>query len=261
MLLAAYVIFRLTDSALKRLHLVVPGEEGRSTRIEQRAATLRHVMRSAVKIVVIVVLIMTVISELGFSVAGVLASVGVASLAIGFGAQTLVKDIISGFFILLEDQYGVGDVVRIGEDSGVVEHMTLRITVLRNLEGEVHIIPNGSIQSVTVMTKDWARAVVDVTVAYKEDLNRVFQVLENVALRLAKDWPDRVIERPSILGIEKLSADGVAIRSVAKTPPMKQWEVVREWRRRVKEEFDRQGIEFPQRTAWMTGVEERKGTL
>ena len=110
------------------------------------------------------------------------------------------------------------------------------------------MIPNGNIQSVTVMTKDWARAVVDVTVTYGENLERVFDVLKNVGAKLAKEWPDRVVEQPSILGIEKLELNGVTIRCVVKTPPMKQWDLMREWRRRIKEEFDRQGIDMVQRT-------------
>ena len=113
------------------------------------------------------VVLVTIISELGFDIGPILASAGIAGLAIGFGAQSLVKDVISGFFILFEDQYGVGDVVKIGDLSGVVERMTLRVTVLRNLEGQVHVIPNGNIHTVTVMTKEWARAVVDVTVSLK----------------------------------------------------------------------------------------------
>jgi small conductance mechanosensitive channel len=119
--------------------------------------------------------------------------------------------------------------------------------VLRNLEGQVHVIPNGNIHTVTVMTKDWARAVLDVTVPHREELNRVFESLEKVASRLAQDWPDRVLEHPTILGIEKLDDVGVTLRSVAKTPPFKQADVMREWRRRVKEEFDRAGIELAQR--------------
>jgi small conductance mechanosensitive channel len=256
---ASWIAFRLIDSALKRVPLVVPlGDHRRTTRIEQRAETLRRVMRSISKIVVFVILGLMVSSELGFSLAPVLASVGVAGIAIGFGAQSLVKDVFSGFFILLEDQFGVGDVVRIGDHAGVVEHMTLRVTVLRNLEGEVHVIPNGYIQVVTVLTKDWARAVVDVTVAYKEDLDRVFQLLQKVGARLAKDWPDRVTEAPAVLGVEKLAADGVTIRMVARTPPMKQWDVVREWRRRIKDEFDKAGVEVPQRSAILLEPEGEK---
>jgi small conductance mechanosensitive channel len=261
LLVAAWIFFRLIDSALKRIPLVVPlGDSIKTARIEQRAETLRGVMRSVSKIVVFVILGLMISSELGFSLAPVLASVGVAGIAIGFGAQSLVKDVFAGFFILLEDQFGVGDVVRIGEHSGVVEHMTLRVTVLRNLEGEVHVIPNGNIQVVTVLTKDWGRAVVDVTVAYKEDLGRVFKLLDQVGLRLAADWSDRVMEKPTLLGIENISPDGVTIRMIVRTPPTKRWDVVREWRRRIKEEFDKHEIEVPQRATVFLETDDRKTT-
>src|SRR5262249_7404342 len=118
-------------------------------------------------------------------------------------------------------------------------------TVLRNLEGQVHVVPNGTISAVTVMTKEWARSVVDVTIGYREDLEKVFRVLEQIGDSLHQDWPDRVSERPTILGVEQMDANGVTIRCMTKTLPMKHWEVTREWRRRIKEGFQRQGIEFP----------------
>jgi small conductance mechanosensitive channel len=183
-------------------------------------------------------------AELGFSIGPVLASAGIVGVAVGFGAQSLVKDVISGFFILFEDQFGIGDVVKIGEFTGVVERMTLRATVLRNLEGQVYVVPNGNIPNVIVMTKEWARAVLDVTVPHKEELARVFDALQRIGLRLAQDWPDRVLERPVVLGIEKLDDSGVTIRSIVKTPPFKKDDVIREWRRLIKEDFDRVGIEL-----------------
>jgi small conductance mechanosensitive channel len=176
-----------------------------------------------------------------------LASAGIVGLAVGFGAQSLVKDVISGFFILFEDQFGVGDVVKIGDFSGVVEKMTLRATVLRNLEGQVYVVPNGNIQHVVVMTKEWARAVLDVTVRHEEPLGKVFDVLQRVGNGLTEDMPGRVLEKPTILGVEKLDDSGVTIRSIVKTPPFKNVDVLREWRRRIIEEFDRAGIRFVQK--------------
>ena len=254
-ILAVLIILKLLDSGLKRLRLLIPAGSIGVARVEQRAETLRHIIRSVAKGVLGVILLLTISSELGFDIGPILASAGILGLAAGFGAQSLVKDVISGFFILLEDQFGVGDVIRVGEHSGTVEQMSLRATVLRNLEGQVHVIPNGSIQTVTVLTKEWARAVVDVTVAYKESLDEVFQALGRVGERLYNDWPDRVLERPAILGVEDLSTDGVKIRLIAKTSPLKQWDVMRDWRKRIKEEFDRSGIEMPQR-----GVLSEKGT-
>jgi len=253
-LVLAYSALRVIDSALKRLHLILPpsGVIGLA-RVEQRTETLRHMIRSVLRGVLIVFIALEVGSELGYNISGVWASVGIVGLAVGFGAQSLVKDVISGFFILFEDQYGVGDVVKIGDFSGVVEHMTLRSTVLRNLEGHVHVVPNGNIQNVTVMTKEWARAVLDLVVPHREDLSRVFQVLQNIGMKLAQDWPDRVLEKPTVLGVEKIDALGITIRCIVKTPPFKQADVVREWRFRVKEEFDRAGIGFARRPTVATG--------
>ena len=249
-LILAYIILKLIDSASTRLRLFIPSEDVISVaRVKQRTETLRLVIRSVSKAVLIVVVLLQIAGELGFTLAPVLASAGIVGLAVGFGAQSLVKDVISGFFILFEDQFGVGDVVRIGEFSGSVERMTLRATVLRNLEGQVHVVPNGNIQNVTVMTKGWARAILDITVRHEVKLATVFEALQRVGTKLAKDWPDRIVDKPTILGVEKLDDNGVTIRCIVKTPPFKQAEVLREWRRRVKDEFDGCGIQFAQKPA------------
>jgi small-conductance mechanosensitive channel len=245
-LIIGSVVLRLIDSGLNRLRLIIPSSDSSGVaRVQQRTETLRQIVRSVSKGVLITVLTLTVSSELGFDIKPVLAGAGIVGLAVGFGAQSLVKDVISGFFILFEDQFGVGDVVRIGDFSGVVERMTLRATTLRNLEGQVHVVPNGNIQNVTVMTKDWARAVLDVTVSHKEDLAKVTTVLQRIGTQLAQDWPDRVMEQPTVLGIEKLDDSGVTLRCIVKTPAFKQADVLREWRRRLKDEFDRAGIDLP----------------
>jgi len=246
-LVLGYVTLRLIDSVLNRLRLLVPAAE--IARVEQRTETLRHIIRSISKIVLILILALTISSELGFNIGPILASAGIAGLAVGFGAQSLVKDVISGFFILFEDQFSIGDVVKVGDFAGVVERMTLRVTVLRNLEGQVYIVPNGNIQHVTVMTKEWARAVLDVTVSHKQELSKVFDTLKAVGAQLARDWPDRILDQPAVLGIEKLDDSGVTIRSIVKTPAFKKDDVLREWRRRVKEEFGRAAIEFTDKTS------------
>ena len=248
-LIAAYIILKLIDSALNRLRLLIPSSDVLGgARVEQRTATLRQIIRSVTKTILILVVVLTISSELGFNIGPVLASAGIVGLAVGFGAQSIVKDVISGFFILFEDQFGIGDVVKIGDFTGVVERMTLRATVLRNLEGQVYVVPNGNIQNVVVMTKGWSRAVLDVTVPHKEELARVFDVLQRIGARLAQDWPDRILEQPVVLGVEKLDDSGVTIRSIVKTPPFKHADVLREWRRRVKDEFDKAGIELAQKT-------------
>src|SRR5215510_9431501 len=197
-LVLAYIVYKMIDSGLNRLGMIIPSDDLiRHARMKQRAETLRSVVRSVSKAIIILFVILQIGSELGFlaSLAPLLATAGIGGLAVGFGAQSLVKDVISGFFILFEDQFGVGDFVKIGDFSGVVERMTLRATVLRNLEGQVHVVPNGNIQNVTVMTKEWARAVLDVVVPYKQELSLVFQTLGNISSRLAEDWKDRVLER------------------------------------------------------------------
>src|SRR5215469_5136230 len=246
-LVFGYVTLRLIDSALNRLRSLVPAAD--IARVEQRTETLRHIIRSISKIVLILILALTISSELGFNIGPILASAGIAGLAVGFGAQSLVKDVISGFFILFEDQFSIGDVVKVGDFAGVVERMTLRVTVLRNLEGQVYVVPNGNIQHVTVMTKDWARAVLDVTVSHKQELSKVFDTLKAVGTQLARDWPDRVLDQPAVLGIEKLDDSGVTIRSIVKTPAFKKDDVLREWRRRVKEEFGRAAIVFTDKSS------------
>src|SRR5262247_3662591 len=201
-LVLAYIVYKMIDSGLNRLRMIIPSDDLMGhARMKQRTETLRSVIRSVSKTVIILFVILQIGSELGFlaTLAPLLATAGIGGLAVGFGAQSLVKDVISGFFILFEDQFGVGDVVKIGDFSGVVERMTLRVTVLRNLEGQVHIIPNGNIHTVTVMTKEWARAVVDVTVALKEDLSNVFQVLNRISQRLAQDMPHEILDKPTLL--------------------------------------------------------------
>jgi len=249
-LVLAYIVYKTIDSGLNRLRMIIPSDDLTGhARMKQRTETLRSVVRSVSKAIIILFVILQIGSELGFlaSLAPLLATAGIGGLAVGFGAQSLVKDVISGFFILFEDQFGVGDVVKIGDFSGVVERMTLRATVLRNLEGQVHVVPNGYIQNVTVMTKEWARAVLDLTFPHEEPIGRTFEVLERVGVRLAEDWPDSVLEQPMILGVEKIDDSGVTIRSIVKTPPFKNADVLREWRLRAKEEFDRAGIRFAQK--------------
>jgi small conductance mechanosensitive channel len=247
-LIVGYIIVRIIDSTLRRLPAFLgPVDVTGSARVKQRTETLRQIVRSVSRAVLILIVFLSIGDELGYNIQPILAGAGIVGLAVGFGAQSLVKDVISGFFILVEDQYGVGDVVKIGDFSGVVEMMTLRSTVLRNLEGQVHIVPNGNIPHVTVMTKDWARAVLDVTVRYDEQISRIFEALDRVGKRLAQDHPDRVLEKPTVLGVEKLDDTGVTVRSIVKTPPFKQADVLREWRRGVKEEFDRSGIQFAQK--------------
>src|SRR5688572_511286 len=241
-LVLGLLILKLIDSALARIARVVPVDAGHKPRIDHRTETLRHFVRSLGRSILGVGIVIMVTSEVGWDLTPLLAGAGIAGLAIGFGAQSLVKDVISGFFVLLEDQYSVGETVRIGGLEGVVEEMTLRVTVLRNADGEVHVVPNGSIQTVTALSRDWRRAMVDVEVSAKEELGRVFGVLATVNHAVGESLSRVVIDKPAIVGIERMTGTGVTIRLAARTLPDKQGEVAHEWRMRIKETFDREGI-------------------
>jgi len=245
LLIIGLITLRLVDSALRRLVSIVPeANSAGNRRLERRAETLRHVVRSVGRTVLGVFIVLYTANDLGFDLAPLLAGAGIAGLAIGFGSQSLVKDVISGFFVLLEDQYGVGDTVRIGTHEGVVDEMTLRVTVLRSVDGEIHVIPNGNIQTISVLSRDWRRAVVDVSVSRREEVGRVFAVLTHVGDALAMDMPDDVLDKPAVLGVEKLTGAGTKVRVGVKTVPSKQHEVEYEWRRRIKEAFDKEGIQL-----------------
>jgi small-conductance mechanosensitive channel len=242
-LVAGLLTLRLVDSALRRW-AIVPGNQGRPSRVENRTETLRHIVGSFGKIVIWGIAILMIVREFKVDTGPLLTGAGILGLAVGFGAQSLVKDVISGFFILFEDQYGVGDSVRIGDMEGVVEHMTLRVTILRNFEGHVHLIPNGSVSSLTVTTRDWARAVVDITVPHNVEIGNLFRVLETTGTRLLDEQKGSVLDKPQILGIEKLSEVGAIVRLAVKTPPTQKAVVSREWRRFILEALDREGIEL-----------------
>jgi small conductance mechanosensitive channel len=253
-LVVGILALKLVDSALKRIARIVPSDEAHRTRVAHRTETLRHFVRSVGKAILAVVLVfltakVTGREELLQSVLGISA---IAGLAIGFGAQSLVKDVIAGFFVLLEGQYGVGETIRVGTQEGVVEEMTLRVTVLRSGEGEIHVIPNGAIQTVTVLDRDWRRAVVDVEVSSREDLARVLTVLTQIGDGVARDMADRIVDKPAIVGIQRITGAAIAIRLAVKTLPSEQVRVTHEWRRRIKETFDKEGIRLAESPAgWL----------
>lgn len=251
-LLATWTAYRLVPLLLQSLPL--PETEGELTRQAVRAKTLRNVSESALKVAVVTVGGLLFLSNLGLNVTALLAGAGVAGLAISFAAQNLIRDFINGFFILLEDQYGVGDIVKVRDLAGVVEKFNLRLTVLRDLEGKAHFIPNSQIQQVTVFTQEWSRAVVDVSVAYKEDVDRVLAIFRDEAERFFQDpeWQDKFTNPPEVLGVQDLADSAVVIRTLFGTKPAQQWAVAREFRRRIKKRLDQEGVEipFPHRTLY-----------
>lgn len=214
---------------------------------EQRARTLASLLNSIAAVIIGIVAFLTILTIMGLKIAPILATAGIAGLAISFGAQSLVKDVINGIFILIEGQFGIGDVIRVGDISGQVEKMTLRATMLRDIEGVAHILPNGEITRVSNLTKAWSRSMLDIRVSYKEDVDHVIAVLRQIGDEIANDpdWGPLIIDHPETLGVQNLAESAVIIRMVTKTLPLKQWEVGRELRRRIKKRFDQEKIEIP----------------
>lgn len=207
-----------------------------------RTRTLKGILKSVTRYGIYFIVIITVLDELNIPIAAVLSAAGIVGLAVGFGAQSLVRDVIAGFFIILEDQFSVGDYIETEGVGGVVEDVGLRITKLRDWDGRLHIIPNGKITIITNHNRGSMRAMVEVGVDYEEDINRTLKVIQEVADEVAKDYDSIINEGPTVLGISKIGDAGIVIRTVAKTKPHEQWKVEMELRRRIKEAFDREGI-------------------
>jgi small conductance mechanosensitive channel len=217
-----------------------------NTRRQARSRTLAQVLRSLTTIAITVIVMLMVLQELNFEVAPLLSVAGVFGVALGFGAQSLVRDVVSGMFMIVEDQYGVGDVVDVGAASGSVEAVGLRITRLRDVNGTVWYIRNGEILRVGNQSQGWARAVLDVNIGYTEDIDHAEEVLLETAQQVRDDprYTAYVIDEPEVWGVEALTTDGVVMRVVVKTQPLQQWVVARELRRRIKMRLDAEGIEM-----------------
>jgi len=248
-LVVGWLAYRALRLVLRRIERsIAASETGVVSVQEQRAKTLISLVRSMGLVVISVLVMFMVLGALGIDLGPLLAGAGVIGLAISFGAQSLVKDIISGLFILFENQFGVGDVIRVEQGvGGAVERMTLRVVILRDVQGVVHVIPNGEIKRVSNLTRTWSRVVMEVGVAYDEDADRVMDVMRDVGRELWEDmqWRPLLIEPVEVPGIESFGESAVNIRIMAKTVPLKQWEVARELRRRLKRRFDAERISFP----------------
>jgi len=223
------------------------GSTGNHTRRVQRAKTMGSLLKSIVGGVLVAVFGTMILAEVGVNIAPIIASAGIVGVALGFGAQSLVKDFLSGIFMIFEDQYGVGDVVDVGPASGTIEAVSLRVTRLRDQQGTVWYVPNGEILRVGNMSQNWARAVVDVNVGYGEDLSRVTRILKEVAhdIWADEDYKGIVIEEPEVTGVETMTPEAISLRVLIKTAPMQQWSIARELRLRIKARFDHEGIRMP----------------
>jgi moderate conductance mechanosensitive channel len=228
-----------------------------ATRRRQRAETMGAVLMSVATFAIATIVTIMVLSELGVDIGPLIAGAGIVGLALGFGAQTLVRDFLAGLLMLFEDQYGIGDVVDLGEATGTVEAVTLRITRLRDVNGTVWYVRNGEILRVGNMSQNWARTVLDVSVGYGEDLPRVRHILEQACHEMweTPEFRELVLEEPEVWGVERMDPDAVVVRVAIKTVPLEQWTVARQLREHIKERFAREGIEipFPQRVVWHRG--------
>ncbi len=256
--LLAVLLVRLLSALTSRIARFARTDSPLSE-LEKRARTLAGMLQTVGTAIIVVVALLMGLREIGLDITPLLAGAGVAGLAIGFGAQSLIKDVIAGFFILLEDQFHVGDVIQAAGVSGQVERLSLRTTIVRDLQGTVHFIPNGEIKVVSNLTKGWSRVVLEVGVAHETDLERALGVLADEARRLGQDpvIGPLLLDAPEVLGVEAITDAQVTIRILAKTLPSKQWEVARELRRRVKVRLDREQIPapYPHRVVLITKTE------
>ena len=224
-----------------------------------RAPTLARAFKGWLRVSVYLLLGVTILyhlHQLGTITQAVAVFLGFASFALSLASQDLLKDLIAGLLILWQDRYTVGDVILIGDQGGLVENITLLVTQLRNLDGELITIPNGSIGTVRNLSSDWSRVNYAIEVGYDADVDRVLEVMEAIAQKLYRDpqWQEQILEAPEILGIDKIAHTGILIRLLIKTQPLQQWSVAREFRRRLKKAFDQQGIEigFPQQMMYVS---------
>jgi len=243
---AKVILKRAVTIMVERTYEIRDGEA-----MEQRNDTLIRVILTGLKFVFMAFAGLMVLSELGMNIAPLLAGAGIMGLAVGFGAQSLVKDVISGLFLLLEDQYRRGDVVRIAGIAGLVEQVNLRRTVLRDLDGVQHHVPNGEITTASNMTKEYSRVNLNIGVAYDTNLDHAIKVLNEVGRSMVEDekWTKLIIKPPEVLRVDNFGDSAIEIKMLAETKPLKQWDVMGELRLRIKRAFDREGIviPFPQR--------------
>lgn len=255
MLLAGIGLRRLEQRLLRRGKS--PDES--VTEAGKRAETLIRLLRQGIRIMIWVVALLIILRELGVDIAPILASAGILGLAVGFGAQNLVRDVIAGFFIILENQVRLGDVAIINGTGGLVEAINFRTLVLRDLSGTVHVFPNGTITTLSNMTREWSGYVFDIGVAYKEDVDTVIDIIKAVGEELAADadFGPLIVEPIEVFGLDNFADSAVVIKGRLKTRPIQQWAVGREFRRRLKYAFDARGIEipFPHRTLYVNDTD------
>jgi small-conductance mechanosensitive channel len=250
---AAYLLNIVLSRVIRRaVRVAVVRDDNMSEEAEKkREDTLIHIFNGALRIILIVLAILMILQEAGLKIGPILAGAGILGVAVGFGGQYLVKDIITGLFIILENQYRIGDVVNIDGTGGLVQDINLRKTTLRDLDGIVHHMPHGSITKVSNLSKDWSRVNLDMGIAYDTNLEHLIEVINRTGNELAEDpdFKDSIITPPQFLRVNEFADSAIVVKILGETKPLKQWEVTGELRKRLKIVFDKEGIEipFPQR--------------
>ena len=244
---AFFIIRRLAPIAIRRaVKRQMKGK--RKVEREKRVQTLVRVVTTVSGVGLGILATLLILGQVGVNIWAGVAALGIMGVAVGFGTQHLIRDVINGFFIYLENQYNIGDVIRVGSIAGVVEELSLRRTILRDLDGARHVVPNGDIRTVSNLTQEWSRAHLNINVAYKEDLDRVMALMKKTWEEMTEDpdWgPFMISKTPWLLRVDEFGDSGITIKMVGETEPIKQWDVMGEYRRRVKRVFDKEGIEIP----------------
>ena len=245
-LIVAYILLRIAKLVSSKIFGILEHSH-LDAEARKRSETLSSLIRNIARIGIMGISILMIVEEIGIEIGPVLAAAGILGLAVGFGAQSLVKDVISGFFMLLEDQIRVGDVVSVAGKSGLVERVGMRVTVLRDLGGNVHYIPNGQIDVVTNMTKDYSYALLEIGIAYREDTDEVVSIIREIAESLRNDpeFSSDVLDSVEVLGLDRFADSAVVLKARIRTVPIKQWRVAREFNRRLKKAFDERNVEIP----------------
>ncbi|MDO8568114.1 MAG: mechanosensitive ion channel family protein [Dehalococcoidales bacterium] len=241
------VIIRAVPIAIKRT-LAQRMRKMPQVEVDKRGDTLIRLVENVSAVVIGITAILTILKQF-IDITAVLAGFGIVGIAVGFGAQPLVRDLIAGFFVFLENQYNVGDVIKIGDVSGAVEELSMRRTVLRDSDGARHVVPNGEIRTISNLTREWSRVNLKIKVAFKEDTDRVMALMKQTWEELAKDpaWARLILSKtPSTLRVNRFEDIGVSIQLVGETQPKKQWDVAGEYLRRIKKVFERERVEVPQ---------------
>jgi small conductance mechanosensitive channel len=252
-IIVAAIFQKIFNLFLKKIiHRAVVRQKGMITQAEEkRENTLIRVFGGALGIGIWITAITIILSEIGINIGPLIAAAGIAGIALGFGGQYLIRDIISGLFIILENQYRVGDVVKLGDVSGMVEDITLRMTLLRDLDGNAHHIPNGEIKVASNLSKEFSKINLDIGISYSSDIEKVIAVINEVGQKLALDpaWQEKIIEPPTFLRVDDFADSAIVIKITGKTTPLDKWAVAGEFRKRLKIAFDESNIEipFPQR--------------